>query len=323
MPSHLPISSTNSITAPSYRHDVEGVHQPLGAPGGLWPHRKSLKVDNKHLHKLINSQLDFKDPLPLIRDSFNLRTLMLFGAVAQAALVALLPKKLAFLPTALLATHSILSTLIQSIRSKNNPYMKGVVRGPVTAQFPDRATGLFGYDPAAESVVVFHFGNRFNHPLGLACPGGAKAAEYFFSCAESVQEKADDYGLLGLTRWQSADRDNHTTMMVCFYFRDVEGLHKFAHDKAHFNAATWASRHAPEHIGFFHETFQVPRKSYETIYRNMPPTLLGQARVKCNMVADGKEKWVSTLVSAADKPLMTLHGRMGTAVTEEDQEVEW
>ncbi|KAI1763540.1 hypothetical protein GGR53DRAFT_497055 [Hypoxylon sp. FL1150] len=262
----------------------------------------------------------------LLKDSFKLRTLMLFGALGQATLCKLLPPRLAMLPPVLLAVHSLVSSVVQYVRVRHDgPYMNGVVLGDTTAQLPDRRTGLFASasDPAAHPVVVFHFGVRFNHPLGILCPGGPEVSNHFFQSMERVQRKADEYGLLGLTRWHSGDRDSQNTMMFVFYFRDAEGLRRFAATKTHRDALEWAYRAGPKHIGIFHESFCVPRGAYETFYRNMPPTLLGEARVRC--ATDGGEKkgdggreqqWVGTLVDAEKGFVKMQFDKMAKTVEE-------
>ncbi|KAI1079023.1 hypothetical protein F5B20DRAFT_581750 [Whalleya microplaca] len=247
----------------------------------------------------------------LVKDSFKLRTLLVLGALAQIGLLKLLPYKLALVPCTCLALHSVITTIIQSVRgSRGSDFMQGVVTGRTTTQIPYAKTGLFGHDPAVHPIVVFHFGARFNHPLGVLCPGGNEITTHFKKCIAAVQDQAEEYGLLGITRWQSADRDTHNTIMMVFYFQDVEGLHKFAHDKVHRDAWDWVNKGVPEHIGFFHETFCVPRKAYETLYTNMPPTLFGQARVRCETDEDKKE-WTSTLISADSAQLRGQYGRMG------------
>ncbi|KAI6081177.1 hypothetical protein F4821DRAFT_249942 [Hypoxylon rubiginosum] len=264
--------------------------------------------------------------ITLLKDSFKLRTLMLFGALGQAALCSFLPTKVAAIPATLLAVHSFVSSVVQYVKPRHDsPYMDNVVLGDTTAQLPNHETGLFASIPAADPVVVFHFGVRFNHPLGILCPGGREIGDHFYKSMELVQEKAEDYGLLGLTRWQSGDRDSQNTMMFVFYFRDAEGLRRFAASKIHRDAAEWAYRVGPKHIGTFHETFCVPRGAYESFYQNMPPTLLGQARVRCATNGGEKEEtgdggrgqhWVGTLVDAEkgfvkmqfDKMLKTSQG---------------
>ncbi|KAI1375333.1 hypothetical protein F4677DRAFT_446415 [Hypoxylon crocopeplum] len=253
-----------------------------------------------------------KSRITLFKDSFKLRTLMLFGSLAQIVLFQLLPQMLAILPPILLALYSIITSVDQSIQSpQDNQYVKGMIPGRTTAQIPSTITSLFGYEPATQPVVVFHFGVRFNHPLGVLCPGRPEINRHFFRCVDLVQAQAQHFGLLGLSRWQSGDRDTQNTMMFIFYFREVDGLNRFAHDKAHRDAWEWANKASHKHIGFFHETFHVPRKAYETIYVNMPPTMLGQVRVKCETTDEEKGKWISTLVSADSAPLRTQLSRIG------------
>ncbi|KAI2604399.1 uncharacterized protein GGS25DRAFT_508101 [Hypoxylon fragiforme] len=241
---------------------------------------------------------------------------MLFGAVIQLTLLIWLSTKVVFMITMSLVGLTIFRSLVVIMEGyASNPYVRNVCRGRTMAMLPRRATGRFEDPPAADPVVVFHFGVRFNHPLGLLCPGGPQITRHFFQCLDEIQEQAEDYGLLGLSRWQSGDRGSQNTMMYVFYFRDLEGLARFSQSDIHRDAWAWASRTNPKYIGFFHETFSVPRHAYETVYVNMPRTLLGDAMVCCEVDdADGQEEdreWVRTLVDAGNSRLQTMWGRMG------------
>ncbi|KAI4867651.1 hypothetical protein F4820DRAFT_412949 [Hypoxylon rubiginosum] len=241
---------------------------------------------------------------------------MLFGALGQVVLCVLLPTKLATLPAVLLALHTITSSAVQYVRvSHDGPYIKGVIYGETTAQLPERGeTGVFAsMEPATRPLVVFHFGVRFHHPLGFLSPGGREITDHFFRTMEQVQAKPEHYGLLGVTRWQSGDRDSQNTMMFVFFFKDIEGLRRFTHGKTHSDAAAWVNRTNYKHMGFFHETYCVPRGAYETLYRNMPPTMLGEARVGFDRAeGDGKlgKQYIGTLLSANRAWLKTQFDRM-------------
>ncbi|XXH02898.1 hypothetical protein Hte_009287 [Hypoxylon texense] len=228
----------------------------------------------------------------LFKDAFKLRTIMLFGAIGQVVLCVLLPTKVAILPAVLLAIHTIISSAVQYHRvSYDGPYMKGVVNGRTTALLPER--GEIGHftdiEPASQPLVVFHFGVRFHHPMGFLCPGGREITEHFFQSMKEVQAKPEHYGLLGVSRWQSGDADSQNTMMFVFFFKDIEGLRRFSHGKTHMDAAAWVNRTEYKHMGFFHETYCVPRGAYETLYRNMPPTMLGEARVGFDKAGDKED----------------------------------
>ena len=268
-----------------------------------------------------------------MKSTVKLRTIIAVGAVGQILLLKFLPHRLAILPAALLSLHAVITTAVQIAHGPRNAYMEDVIAGRSTAQLPSPETGAYGSDPAAHPMVVFHFGVRFNHPLGLLSPGAREIGEHFQRCLEAVQQDAESYGLLGVTDWRSnevgpdgTEKTNGTILQV-YYFRDVVGLHRFAHSEIHRAAWDWAARTAHPHIGFFHETFCVPSGAgaYENIYVNMPPTLLGQARIRREGVGaregevegDGEQELIGTLVSADTGPLSTMVRRLGYTAQEE------
>ncbi|KAK3640758.1 hypothetical protein LTR56_004461 [Elasticomyces elasticus] len=249
-----------------------------------------------------------------IKDAFKLRTLVLFGAAGQIALFAALPFRVAMLPAALLALYSLITTAFQTSNPLYNAYMDGVLVGRTSAQLPSKETGRFGYEPAVHPIVVFHFGVRINHPLGLFSPGAKTTIDHFTACNSLIMERADEYGMLGLSPWRAAERGSHNTLMMMYYFRDVESLNRFAHDDVHRKAWDYLAK-GPKHIGFFHEAFCVPPKAYESIYGNFPPFLMGAASVRC-VDETGDDTWIRPVVSADAGPLRSQFGRMGRAFKE-------
>ncbi|RYP72180.1 hypothetical protein DL770_008010 [Monosporascus sp. CRB-9-2] len=249
-----------------------------------------------------------------VKDGLKLRTLFVIGALGQIILLKLLPPRVAILPASLLALHSFITTVVQTAGTKHGKYPKDVVRGRSSAQLPDRETGVHGSDPAADSIVVFHVGVSFNHPLGPLAPGGKELGEQFNGVFEALERDPERYGVLGVTQWRGAAGDAKNTLLQVVYFRNVEGLHRFAHDAVHRAAWDFAARlgRMHGHFGFFHETFRVPRGDYETVYLDMPPTLLGNVRVPCpDPAVGGPSRLVSTLVSADHPNLKTMVNRLG------------
>ncbi|KAK1066067.1 hypothetical protein LTR12_008066 [Friedmanniomyces endolithicus] len=251
-----------------------------------------------------------------IKDAFKLQTLLLFGSAIQIALSATLPPRVALLPAALLALYALLTTAAQASYPITNTYMDGILPGRTSAQLPSPSTGHYGSAPAAQSIVVFHFGVRFNHPLGLLAPGVKTTIDHFVACNKSIEDRADAYGMLGLSPWRAAERGSNNTLMMMYYFRDVEGLNKFAHDDVHRKAWDFLAKAGYKHIGFFHEAFCVPPKAYESIYGNFPPFLMGAASVKCVDEGTGEKTWVRPVVSADTASLRSQFGRMGRAFNE-------
>ena len=61
----------------------------------------------------------------------------------------------------------------------------------------------------------------------------------------------DDFGCLGMTDWQGTDRESNNTLLTIYYFRDVEGLNRFAHDAVHRKAWDWYNKEFCERRGYF------------------------------------------------------------------------
>jgi len=250
-----------------------------------------------------------------VKDAFHLQTFLLFGAASQIALFAILPYRVAVAPVALLGLYSIVTTLIEAAKGPSNAYMEDVILGRASAQLPSLETGRFHDQPAAHPIVVFHFGVTFNHPLGLFAPGVKQTMDHFTACNDSVVARADEYGMLGLSPWRAGERGSSNTLMMVYYFRDVDGLNKFAHDDLHRKAWDWIVKAGHKHIGFFHEAFCVPQRAYESIYVNFRPLLMGATSIKCTD-ENGEENWVRPIVDANVGPLKSQFGRMGRAFKE-------
>lgn len=248
-----------------------------------------------------------------------MRTLLLFGALGQILLSSTLPYRVALAPAVLLTLYSIITTSLQAGRSPRDTYMRDVILGRTTAQLPSRETARFGSQPAAQSIVVFHLGVRFNHPLGVLAPGAKQTMDHFTACNKLVVARADQYGMLGLSPWRAGERGSNNTLMMVYYFRDVDGLNKFAHDDIHRKAWDWIVKADHKHIGFFHEAFCVPARAYESVYVNFQPLLMGQTSIRCTN-EDGDETWVRPIVDADVGPLKSQFGRMGRASKEYSQE---
>ncbi|EKG09633.1 hypothetical protein MPH_13308 [Macrophomina phaseolina MS6] len=261
-------------------------------------------------------------PTFIIKDSFSLYTLLAVGAIVQVAMFAILPPEMAVLPCMSLVLHALARTVIGAAYPQSNRLLVDVVPGRTSAQLADAATGRFGNAPASRPLVVFHFGVRFNHPLGVLSPGAREVSEHFARCYKSISED-EAHGMLGVSSWRAAERGSHNTQMLVFYFRDLEAVHRFAQSPVHQEAWAWVTRSGWKHIGVFHEAFCVEPGAYETIYVNMPPLLMGATACKVpggwNQRGGGggseaseerEEVSVMNLVSANHQALRTQLGRM-------------
>ncbi|TEA21729.1 Monooxygenase [Colletotrichum sidae] len=259
------------------------------------------------------------DTFPLIvKDSFTLTTLFVIGALLQTLLFFTLPTKYAVIPCWILALHSVIQTVVGTVSKKSNPYIKNIIPTRVSAQLPDPLTGKIAADPASRPFVILHLGVRFNHPLGILSPGARTIADYFYGLNKQLNDRTDEYGLYHMSAWVAMGAERNNAMMNVYYFRDIEGLNKFAHDPLHRETWEWYNsiRDDYDHIGIFHEAFVTGAKEYETIYSNMQPLLLGASsvKVKNDSGEDGKkETWVNTLVRADNNLLRSQFRRMGRA----------
>jgi fumagillin biosynthesis monooxygenase len=167
--------------------------------------------------------------------------------------------------------------------------------------------GIFGSQPAAKPLVVFHLGVQWNHPLGILAPGISTLSQKFTAMTTTLTSRRAEFGFLGMTSHRSADRGSNNTLLLTMYFRDLESLHAFAHEPLHREAWDWYSVKKHAHIGIFHETFCVPAKAWETVYVNCHPVGLGRTAE----AVEGGQKWVNPLVSADMPALKTQYARLG------------
>jgi hypothetical protein len=122
-----------------------------------------------------------------------------------------------------------------------------------------------------EPFVVFLIGMRFNKLWKIH-----KIAPVLSAMPRMIAElsRQPELGFLGADGWYG-----RTTLMVQ-YWRSFEKLEDYAkaRDKAHLPA--WAAFNravgGDGDVGIFHETYKVVPGSYENIYANMPPMLLGR-----------------------------------------------
>ena len=272
-------------------------------------HSTASNTEDGNLH---TSQL-------LIKDTIKLPTILAIGALIQTAIIAVAPARYALIPLVLVLARAIITTIVQTRSPEDNSFATDTVYGRVTAQLPSRSTGAFGTQPAAQSLVVFHLGVRINHPLGPLAPGVKEIGEHFNAMTESMSQRRDEFGMLSTTMWRSTERETNNNLMMIAYFRDIQDLNRFAHDKVHREGWDWyhnfAKKSGNKHIGIYHETFVASPGQYETIYVDCVPTLLGASNVRIK-VDDEKhqlqeETWTRALVSADHSALRSQSRRMG------------
>ena len=123
-----------------------------------------------------------------------------------------------------------------------------------------------------EPFVVFLIGMRFNKLWKVHKWAPIMGA---MSRMLAELERQPELGFLGADTWLG-----RTTLLVQ-YWRSFEHLEAYAkaRDNAHLPAWSAFNRAvgANGDVGIFHETYRVAPGDYETLYANMPPTLLGRA----------------------------------------------
>ncbi|KAK4168358.1 hypothetical protein QBC43DRAFT_228970 [Cladorrhinum sp. PSN259] len=257
----------------------------------------------------------------LIKDSFTLPTLLLIGALIQTILTLILPPRIAIIPLILLLGRALFST-VQNTKSIDQ-YLssQGVFSGRLSAQLPKSSynpsvSSPYGSKPASEDLVVFHLGARVQHPLGPLSPQAKEFGEHFSALNHELLKEAKKYGCIDLSIWNGDDRESTTSLLGVYYFKNIEGLNRFAVDPMHRKAWDWFSKFEKaggKHLGIFHETFEVKKGGYETLYVNMHPTLLGRGAVSVKNEESGEEEWVRTLVDAGRgyRQMKGQYSRMG------------
>lgn len=218
--------------------------------------------------------------------------------------------KWAVVPVIVMVLNSIVTTIVQVTIPGHNNFMNNSVPGRTTAQLPSKE-GRFGPRPSDQPIVVFNLGIQFNHPLGYLSPGGKEIGDAFLALQNELFNKRDEYGLLTMSHWRGSERESNSTLLMTFYFKDVESIHRLAHEDIHRNIWQFYDKMKPSHIGVFHETFCVPAKGYETMYVNCAPVLFGRGAVKTwGEGMEGDNEWRNVLVSADTPALKTQYARL-------------
>ncbi|KAL1895441.1 hypothetical protein Sste5346_005247 [Sporothrix stenoceras] len=264
-------------------------------------------------------------PAHIIKDAFKLHTLLAIGAGLQMAFAAAVPTPWCMLPAAALLvlapTITVVQILLPTIRFRGrrltHPFLSGIIPGRSTAHIPSPTTGRYSPHPG-QGLVVFHFGARFNHPLGVFAPGAQAMTRRFRDTLASLEDKRTEYGLLGgdLFRGGNAARTSNDTILLVLDFRDVSGLQRFAASPVHREAYEWLRQTTADgkysHLSAFHETFVVPAGHYESLYINTAPILLGNTHTESDSERseDTERVWLSSLVDADDERLRTMTARL-------------
>ncbi|OAA39957.1 hypothetical protein NOR_05951 [Metarhizium rileyi] len=237
-------------------------------------------------------------PLPILffKSLLSHRRGVSLAAAVQLGVCTFFPGRYAVVPVATLLLGFVVAEVIDfCLPSPAGPpaSLGTVVPGRATSLLP----GPDGTFASSQQLVVFNLGVQFNHPRGRLCPYGRDIGDKFTEMNNRLLERREELGLISVSEWAGFKPSTADTIMMSYYFKDVESIHKFAHEEMHRRAWDWYNSLRPGHIGIFHETFVVPAQSYETIYANCRPLMLGAGLVKCDEM-EGPRNWRNTLVSA-------------------------
>jgi hypothetical protein len=114
------------------------------------------------------------------------------------------------IPCATVLLISILTTIQNCFQPKTNPFMTDVVPGRTTAQIPGK-NGKYSPEPGKGSVVVFHLGIQYNHPLGIFAPRMLEISNKFLSMQQYILRRKDELGLLAVQNWRGSERSSNNT----------------------------------------------------------------------------------------------------------------
>ncbi|KAK2808016.1 hypothetical protein FQN50_005098 [Emmonsiellopsis sp. PD_5] len=245
-----------------------------------------------------------------IRDDLTLSSWLLIGGLLQGIAVLALGY-FSLIPPVLVLSYRIGDNLLMAAGLTKNRYLEGAVMTKFGAQIP-REDGTFGSKPADQSVVVFLIGAKCSHPFGMLAPGWMKLNRYFVSMALQL-EASPGSGLLGTSSWISnGEQSSSNTGLTLMYFRDYESLHKFAHGPKHMAGVRWWTQivKTHPHLGIYHETYEVPKGSWENVYANIKPTGISATVYPIRSPeGSGEIEWMSPVVDARKGPLRTAAGR--------------
>ena len=122
-----------------------------------------------------------------------------------------------------------------------------------------------------ENFVLFLIGMRINNFWKVH-----KWLPVFFSMPKLIKELEADktLGYLGGEGWLGRN------IIFVQYWESFDHLEKFARSRDHSHLPAWQrflkNVGTNGDVGIWHETYEVKKGSYENIYANMPPFLLGK-----------------------------------------------
>ncbi|KAL3466917.1 hypothetical protein BJX64DRAFT_249255 [Aspergillus heterothallicus] len=265
------------------------------------------------------SSLDNKiGKITLLANNFQFTTWLLAAALIQGIFTWLFPTIFSFVPALLILLYRILDVFLILYGVKPNPYMEGVIQKKFSAQIPFE-DGSFGDRPSRDKVTVLMLGSKSNHPLGIFNPPFQKVAQLFNDMVVDLEANRDEYSFITSTRWIS-NTDSTTNasreIMTIFYFRSLEGVHKFAQGAAHRAGWDWWNKNGKENpeISISHEVYEAQAGKWENLYVNYRPMGLASAQfpIKTGREKGGEQRqWVSSIVDSSKVNMKNARARLG------------
>ncbi|KAJ5671373.1 hypothetical protein N7507_000500 [Penicillium longicatenatum] len=267
--------------------------------------------------------------LNLLRDQFSITTWLLLGAVAQGLAILALPAFYAVLPAMIVLSYRVVDTLLMSVGLKKNRFMDNVIMGKFTGQIPN-SEGVYSSKPSDENVVCFQLIARSNHPLGMLAPGAREISALAQNMYKQLDIERETYGYLGAKTLLGADErsaGNHLITMM--YFRNLEGIHRFAHGPMHMDTWNWWNAKGKKYgyLSIAHELYSSPKNQWENIYINAELTGLPSTKVRVKKFdEDGKEDgwdYVNPAIDARKGKLARQLGRVNRSYEKTGTDVDY
>ncbi|KAL9023793.1 MAG: hypothetical protein Q9180_008104 [Flavoplaca navasiana] len=248
--------------------------------------------------------------LALIRNNLALSTWLLIGAAIQSLIFAILPPRVAALPSICILTLVLAKNLLITGGYLKNPYLAAVYKGKATATLQEGEDG-------DGRIAIFILGATSNHPLGILAPGFNDILSNLQSMWAEAEADTTKSGLLGkstsLLPLPTTPTSSSPTILNISYWQSLSHLHAFAQSPAHRSGWEWWGTRARKrypHLGIMHETYEAAKGRWENVYDGFGPVGMGALTRK--VVMDGGEERVeSRLVPAREGRLRTMKGRLG------------
>lgn len=146
----------------------------------------------------------------------------------------------------------------------------------------------------------------------MFAPGGKEIGDRAAAMFQDLEARADEVGLLGISQYNNAaSTKKNAEIVTIMYFKSNADAVRYATSPLHREAWDWYNRVVKQypHLGIWHELFEAPAGSWETVYKNTEPT--GFATSKHKVVdKEGNEQWISPIVDATRGKTATTAGRV-------------